>query len=125
VRVPPAIDTQALARRITTALVPIHYTVSLEGKRRQPDDFRYAAQAAADNLAAGGSPDDTRAVVASWAPEGGTSVERIADADTLVDDSRLVKLLHNPTATAFGVGVAQGKDREHGRGAVWVVIVTN
>jgi uncharacterized protein YkwD len=125
VRAPPAIDTQALAKRIATVLVPIHYTVSLEGKRRQPDDFRYAAQAAADNLAAGGSPDDVRAVVLSWTPTGVTSIARIPDVEMLADDDHLRKLLHNQAATAFGVGVAQGNDREHGRGAVWVVIVTD
>ncbi|HEY1548379.1 MAG TPA: CAP domain-containing protein [Kofleriaceae bacterium] len=125
VRVPPAIDPQALAKRITTLLTPIHYNVSLEGKRHEHDDFRYAAQAAADNLAAGGSPDDTRAVVMSWTPVGVTSIARIPDVDTLADDNNLVKLLHNQAATAFGVGVAQGKDRVHGRGAIWIVIVTN
>jgi hypothetical protein len=125
VRVPPAIDTNALARRIATVLVPIHYNVSLEGKRRQDDDFRFAAQAAADKLAAGGSHDDVRAVVMSWAPTGVTSVVRIADVDSLADDQNLVKLLRNQAATAFGVGVAQGADRLHGRGAVWIVIVTN
>ena len=125
VRAPPAIDTQALAKRIATVLVPIHYNVSLEGKRRQEDDFRFAAQAAADNLAAGGSREDARAVVMSWAPTGVTSVVRIADVDLLADDQHLVKLLHNQAATAFGVGVAQGADRLRGRGAVWIVIVTN
>jgi hypothetical protein len=125
VRVPPAIDTQELVRRIAAVLVPIHSSASLETKRRQPDDFRFAAQAAADGLAAGGSPDDVRAIVLSWAPSGITSVARIPDTDKLADDNNLEKLLHDQAATAFGVGVAQGKDREHGRGAVWVVIVSN
>lgn len=125
VRVPAAVDAPALASRIAAALIPVPFAVSVDGKRRRPDDFRFAAQAAADTLAAGGSPDDVRAVVLSWAPSGITGVARIPDVDTLNDDVRVKQLLHNQAATAFGVGVAQGSDREHGRGAVWVVIVSN
>ncbi|HEX4453224.1 MAG TPA: CAP domain-containing protein [Kofleriaceae bacterium] len=125
VRVPPAVDPRELVKRIAAVLVPMHSSASLETKRRQPDNFRFAAQAAADQLATGGSPDDVRAVVLSWAPSGITSVARIPDVAVLAEDDNVGKLLHNPAATAFGAGVAQGTDREHGRGAVWIVIVSD
>jgi hypothetical protein len=120
VRVPPVVDTAQLAQRIAATIEPVEHG----DKRKQADDLRFAAQAAADRLAAGVPPDDIRAVINSWVDASSTTVSRIADVESLADSSAIRKLLSDSRgAPRYGIGVSQGKDRAHGHGAVWVVIV--